>query len=36
MPQSLYFDASHRYSSTDGIDVPTELRVGGQRVEVIA
>jgi len=36
MPLSLYFDASHRYASTDGIDVPTELRVGEQRVELIA
>ena len=25
-----------RYASTDGIDIPTELRVGNQRVELIA
>jgi aspartyl protease len=36
MPLSLTFEASHRYASTDGIDIPIELRVGNQRVELIA
>jgi hypothetical protein len=36
MPQSLNFDASHRYASADGIEVPTELCIGTQRVELIA
>jgi hypothetical protein len=36
MPLSLNFDVSHSYASTDEIDVPTELRVGDQRVELIA
>jgi hypothetical protein len=36
MPLSLNFEASHHYASTDGIDVPIELRVGNQRVELIA
>jgi len=36
MPLSLNFDASHCYASADGIDIPTELRVGNQRVELIA
>jgi len=36
MPVTLTFRASHRYASTDGIDIPTELRVGDQKVELIA
>ncbi|MCC6366321.1 MAG: retropepsin-like domain-containing protein [Bryobacterales bacterium] len=36
MPQSLNFDASHHYASTEGIDVPVELRVGDRRVELFA
>jgi Aspartyl protease len=36
MPLSLNFEASHRYPSTDGIDIPVEVRVGNQRVELIA
>lgn len=36
MALSLDFDASHRYASTDGIEIPDELRVGGQGVELIA
>jgi len=36
MPQSINFDASHHYASTDGIDVPTELQVGDRKVELLA
>lgn len=36
MPLSLHFDASYRYTSADGIDIPIELRVGNQRVALIA
>jgi len=36
MPLSLNFDASHRYASTDGIGVPTGLRVGDRKVELLA
>jgi hypothetical protein len=36
MPTTLTFGASHRYTSADGIDIPTELRVGNQKVELIA
>lgn len=36
MPQSLDFDASHRYSAADGIDVPIELRAGNRKVELLA
>ena len=36
MPQSLNFDALHRYASADGIEVPIELSAGAQRVEFIA
>jgi hypothetical protein len=36
MPHPLNFDALHRYASADGIEVPTELRVGAQRVGLIA
>lgn len=32
----MNFDALHRYASADGIEVPIELRVGTQRVELIA
>jgi hypothetical protein len=36
MRLSLNFDASHSYGSADGIEIPTELRVGNQKVELIA
>ena len=36
MALSLNFEASHQYLSRDGIDIPTELRVGDQKVELIA
>jgi hypothetical protein len=36
MPVSLNFDSSHRYASTDGIEVPIELRVGNRKVELFA
>lgn len=36
MPLSLNFDVSHRYASADGIEIPIELRVVNQRVELIA
>ena len=36
MPVSLEFDASHHYSGSNGIDVPTTLCVGGQSVDLIA
>lgn len=36
MPVSLDFAVSHRYASIDGIDVPTELRVGDRKVELLA
>ena len=36
MPLSLAFDASHRYASVNGIDVPIELRVGERKVELLA
>jgi len=36
MPLTLNFDASHRYASTNGIDVPIELRVGDRKVELFA
>jgi hypothetical protein len=36
MQRLLKFDSSHRYSSAEGIDIPTELRVGDQKVEMIA
>jgi hypothetical protein len=36
MPVSLNFDSSHRYASTDGIEVPIELRVGERKVELFA
>ena len=36
MPLSLNFYASHRYASTDGIDVPIELGVGSRKVELFA
>lgn len=36
MQTSLKFDYSHRYSSIEGIDIPTELQVGDQKVEMIA
>ena len=35
MFRSLKFEVSHRYESADGIDVPIELRVGNQKVELI-
>jgi len=36
MPFSLKFDAAHQYMSTAGIDIPIELRVGEQRVELMS
>jgi len=36
MSLSLNFEASHGYAAADGIDIPIELRVGDQRVELIA
>lgn len=36
MTLSLGFDASYQYASADGIEIPTELRVAGQMVELIA
>ena len=36
MSRSLKFEVSHRYESADGIEVPIELRVGNQKVELIA
>ena len=36
MPLTLNFDASHRYESANGIDVPIELRVGDRKVELFA
>jgi len=36
MALSIEFVASFQYSSVEGIEVPTELSVGNQRVELIA
>src|SRR5450432_2559016 len=36
MARSIEFEAACHYSSDDGIEVPTELSVGGQKVELIA
>jgi Aspartyl protease len=36
MTLSLSFDASHQYASAEGIEIPTELRVGDQIIELIA
>jgi hypothetical protein len=36
MPLSLAFEAAHRYASTNGIEIPTELRIGDRRVELLA
>ena len=36
MPVSLNFDASHRYASIEGIEVPIELRVGDRKIELFA
>ena len=36
MPRSIEFETSWQYASDDGIEIPTELSVGGQRVELMA
>lgn len=36
MPLSLEFAASCHYASEDGIEIPTEISVGSQKVELIA
>jgi hypothetical protein len=36
MSIAIAFGVEHRYASTDGIDIPTELCVGNQKVELIA
>ena len=36
MPLSVNFDASHRYASTEGIEVPIELRIGDRKIELFA
>ena len=36
MPLTIEFAASCRYGSVDGIEIPTEIGVGNQRVELIA
>jgi hypothetical protein len=33
---TLNFGFSHSYAAANGIDLPTELRVGDQRVDLIA
>jgi hypothetical protein len=36
MARSIEFETSCQYVSDDGIEIPTELSVGGQKVELIA
>src|SRR5713226_10459768 len=36
MPLSIEFTTSHRYAHADGIEIPAELCVGTQKVELIA
>jgi hypothetical protein len=36
MPLTIEFTTSSRYMSADGIEVPTELRVGAQTVGLMA
>ena len=36
MPGTIEFETSCRYASDDGIEIPTELSVGGQKIELIA
>ena len=36
MPQSIEFTTAYRYASTEGIEIPVELSVGNQKVELIA
>ncbi len=36
MARSIEFDAACQYSSDDGIEIPTELSIGNQKVELIA
>jgi hypothetical protein len=36
MPRLIEFETSCQYASDDGIEIPTELSVGGQKVELMA
>lgn len=36
MPRSIEFASAHRYTSSDGIEIPTQLSVGSQKIELIA